>query len=139
MAEVGLQLYTVRDETARDFAGTVRKVAALGYLAVEFAGYGDLSAEDMRDLLAETGMRAASSHVGLAALEADFDRELAYCVTIGCPNLFLPWLPLEQRGSDFFAALAPRLNEYGRRARAAGVTFGYHNHDFEFALDDGQT
>jgi len=139
MAEVGLELYTVRDETGRDFAGTVRKVAALGYPAVEFAGYGDLSAEEMRDLLAETGMRAAATHVGLAALEADFDREIDYCRTIGCSNLILPWLPLEQRSPDFLAALAPRLNEFGRRARAAGITFGYHNHDFEFVLEGGQS
>jgi sugar phosphate isomerase/epimerase len=139
MAEVGLELYTVRDETAHDFAGTVRKVAALGYPAVEFAGYGGLAAEEMRDLLAETRMRAAATHVGLANLEADFDHELTYCSTIGCSYLILPWLPLEQRSPAFLATLAPRLNEFGRKARAAGITFGYHNHDFEFVLDGGQS
>ncbi|HVA88977.1 MAG TPA: sugar phosphate isomerase/epimerase [Chloroflexota bacterium] len=139
MAEVGLELYTVRDETARDFAGTVRKVAALGYPAVEFAGYGDLAAEELRDLLAETGLRAAATHVSLANLEADFDRELAYCRTIGCSTLILPWLPPEKRSPEFLAALAPQLNQFGRQARAAGITFGYHNHDFEFVLDEGQT
>ncbi len=139
MAEVGLELYTVRAETARDFAGTMRKVAALGYSAVEFAGYGDLAAEELRDLLAETGLRAAATHVGLANLEADFDRELAYCRTIGCSTLILPWLPPEKRSSAFLVALAPQLNQFGRRARAAGITFGYHNHDFEFVLNEGRT
>ncbi len=137
MAAVGLELYTVRDETARDFAGTLRQVAALGYPAVEFAGYGGLGAEAMRDLLGETGLRAAATHVGLAALEEDVDREIAYCAAIGCSYLILPWLPLDQRSPEFLGSLAPRLNQFGRRARAAGITFGYHNHDFEFALDGG--
>ncbi len=139
MADVALELYTVRDETARDFAGTLRRVAALGYPAVEFAGYGDLDAERMRDLLAETGMRAAATHVGLAALEGDLDREITYCLALGCSHLILPWLPPEQRSGAFFGTLAPRLNEFGRRCRAAGIRFGYHNHDFEFQLEDGVT
>src|SRR5258708_30333881 len=54
MKTLALQLYTVRDETARDFAGTLRRVSALGYTAVEFAGYGGLSLPHMPELLAET-------------------------------------------------------------------------------------
>jgi sugar phosphate isomerase/epimerase len=139
MAEVALELYTVRDETARDFAGTLRRVAALGYPAVEFAGYGDLDAGEMRALLDETGLRAAATHVGLAALDADVDREIAYCLAIGCSHLVLPWLPPEQRSPESFAALAPRLNEFGRRCHASDIRFGYHNHDFEFVVQDGAT
>jgi sugar phosphate isomerase/epimerase len=139
MAKVALELYTVRDETARDFAGTIRRVAALGYPAVEFAGYGDLNAGEMRALLDETGLRAAATHVGLAALDADVDREIAYCLAIGCSHLVLPWLPPEQRSPESFAALAPRLDEFGRRCQASGIRFGYHNHDFEFVLQDGVT
>src|SRR5579875_3797458 len=63
--QVALQLYTVRDETGRDFAGTLRQVAEMGYAGVEFAGYGDLSAQAMRSLLAETGLQAVGSHVGM--------------------------------------------------------------------------
>ncbi len=47
MLSIGLQLYTVRDQTEKDFAGTLRRVAELGYTGVEFAGYGDLSAQEM--------------------------------------------------------------------------------------------
>ena len=134
MATVALELYTVRDETARDFVGTLRRVAEIGYPAVEFAGYGGLSSDQMRALLAETGLRAAATHVGLAALEEDLDREIAYCNAIDCQYLVLPWLPQERRDAG---ALAPLLNEMGRRCRAQGITFGYHNHDFEFARVDG--
>jgi sugar phosphate isomerase/epimerase len=132
---IALQLYTVRDETARDFAGTLRQVAALGYRAVEFAGYGGLSASQMAALLDETRLRAASTHVGLAVLEGDLDRELDYCQTIGCSSMVLPWLPPERRGAESLRALAERLNEFGRRCHERGIAFGYHNHDFEFAQD----
>jgi sugar phosphate isomerase/epimerase len=135
---VALQLYTVRDETARDFAGTVRQVAEIGYPGVEFAGYGGLDAAAMKSLLDETGLQAASSHVGLDRLEADLDGEIEYCLAIGCSYLVLPWLAMDQRSPEQLRALAPRLNEFGRRCHERGLTFGYHNHDFEFASSDGQ-
>lgn len=135
---IALQLYTVRDETARDFAGTLRKVAELGYRAVEFAGYGGLSSSQVAGLLDETKLSAASTHVGLAALQSDLDRELDYCQTIGCASLVLPWLPPEQRSAESFRALVPFLNEVGRRCHERGIAFSYHNHDFEFAQSDGK-
>lgn len=134
---VALELYTVRDETARDFAGTLRAVGQMGYAGVEFAGYGGLSADDMTALLAETGLRAAASHVSLAAIEQSLDREIDYCLAIGAPYLVLPWLPEQRRGVAEMRALAPRLNEYGRRCQERGLGFGYHHHDFEFARDNG--
>ncbi len=135
---LALQLYTVRDETARDFAGTLRRVAEIGYGAVEFAGYGDLSSDALKGLLAETGLRAASTHVSLTALEDNLEREIDYCRAIDCSYLVLPWLAPDQRDVDSLRALAPRLDEFGRRCRAHGITFAYHNHDFEFATAEGQ-
>ncbi len=136
---VALQLYTVRDETAKDFVGTLRKVAALGYKGVEFAGYGGLSGQEMKALLTEIGVRGVSTHVSLKALEQDLAKEIAYCQEIGCTFLILPWLAPELRTVETFRQLAPRLNEFGRQCQAAGITFGYHNHDFEFAQHDGET
>lgn len=135
---VALQLYTVRDETARDFVGTVRRVAEIGYRAVEFAGYGGLSAREMATLLRETGLKAASTHVGLAALEKNLEGEIDYCLEIGCQYLIMPWLPPELRTPEYFRTLAPRLNEWGVRCHERGLHFGYHNHDFEFVPHDGK-
>ena len=139
ITSVALQLYTVRDETAKDFVGTLRKVAALGYKGVEFAGYGDISAQEMKALLTQIGVRAVSTHVRLEALEQDLSKEIAYCQEIGCPFLVLPWLAPEQRTVETFRQLAPRLNAFGRRCQEAGITFAYHNHDFEFVQHDGET
>ncbi len=134
---LALQLYTVRDETARDFAGTLRRVAEMGYPAVEFAGYGGLTSKQMAALLAETGLRASSTHVGLAILEQDLEQAITYCLDIGCPFLVLPWLAPELRTAEAMQRLAPRFNEIGRRCRERDVTFGYHNHAFEFAQSNG--
>ena len=100
--------------------------------AVEFAGYGGLSSSEITSLLRETGMRAASTHVGLTDLEADLDGQIDFCKAIGCSHLVLPWLPAESRGVEFLRALAPRLNEFGSRCREQGISFCYHNHNFEF-------
>jgi len=134
---IALQLYTVRDETARDFVGTLRRVAQLGYPAVEFAGYGGFSPGQLAALLAESGLRAASTHVSFASLEGDLSRELDYCQAIGCSALVLPSLPSERRSADGVRALTERLNEIGQRCHERGMIFGYHNHDFELAQSDG--
>ncbi len=139
ITSVALQLYTVRDETAKNFTETVRRVAELGYKGVEFAGYGGLSASAMKALLSNTGLRAVSTHVGLQALEQNLRQEIAYCQEIGCAFLVLPWLAPEQRTIERFRQLAPQLNEFGRQCQEAGITFCYHNHDFEFVQHNGET
>ncbi|HEY0753462.1 MAG TPA: sugar phosphate isomerase/epimerase [Ktedonobacteraceae bacterium] len=133
MNTLALQLYTVRDETARDFAGTLRRVAAQGYTAVEFAGYGDLSSQQMQELLAETGLQALSAHVALTRLEQNLAQEIEYAQAIGCSYIVMPWLAPEQRTGAHLPALAEILNTMGSVAKASGLTLGYHNHDFEFA------
>ncbi len=131
---LALQLYTVRDETARDFTGTIRRVAEMGYDGVEFAGYGGLSAEEMHTLLTEVNLHAYSSHVRLDLLDQQLEQEIAYCKQIGSPYLFLPWLAPDMRNEEAIRSLAPRLNEFGKQCQQQGITFGYHNHDFEFAI-----
>lgn len=135
---IGLQLYTVRDQTQQNFKKTVQRVAEMGYDAVEFAGYGDIPSKEMAALLADTGLRAAGTHVGLNALESDLDHELNYCLDIGCPYLIIPYLAQEWHTAEGFRKLADRLNVWGRRCQDRGITLGYHNHAFEFEQDNGQ-
>ena len=136
--QVALELYTVRDETARDFAGTLRRVAQIGYRGVEFAGYGNLTAQEMSALLAETGLLPVSTHLGLDALQdSQLEASMRYCLDIGCSFIVLPWLANEWRTREGMQALAPRLNAIGQRCQEHGITFAYHNHDFEFTRVDG--
>jgi sugar phosphate isomerase/epimerase len=136
--QVALQLYTVRDETSRDFVGTLRRVAQLGYAGVEFAGYGSLSSQQLAALLTETGLRAVGSHVRLEELQGTkLDDSIRFCLDIGCSNLVLPWLANEWRTPEGIQSLAPQLNAIGQRCQEQGLTFAYHNHNFEFARVDG--
>ncbi len=136
--QVALELYTVRDETSRDFVGTLRRVALLGYTGVEFAGYGNLTAPEMSALLAETGLRPVATHLRLDALQdSHLDEAIHYCQDIGCSIIVLPSLPQERRTLEGIQALAPQLNAIGQRCQQHGITFGYHNHDFEFTRVDG--
>ena len=64
LKNVGLQLYSLRDEMAKDFRGTVEKVAKMGYKGVEFAGYGGLKPAEMAALLKDNGLEAYGSHIG---------------------------------------------------------------------------
>jgi sugar phosphate isomerase/epimerase len=137
---IALQLYTVRDETARDFAGTLRQVAALGYHAVECAGYGNLSAPELLALLAEIGLRAPSSHcLRLDMPEERLAQELAFAREIGCEYAVIPWIGPERFTRTPFASLVQRLETIGRSCREAGLQLVYHNHDYSFQrLDDSR-
>src|SRR5881227_3820783 len=89
---VALELYTVRDELERDFAGTLRCIAAMGYPAVEGGHYRTVETGAMKALLDETGLQVPAVLVGLPALEADLDAEIDYCRAIGSSYLVLSWV-----------------------------------------------
>jgi len=137
---VALQLYTVREETARDFVGTLEQVAGIGYVGVELAGYGPLSPEELRAKLAALGMVVAGSHIALARLENELPAVIAECRILGCPTVVCPILPQERRTEVGFRDLAVALNRIGALVQAEGLAFCYHNHAFEFETTiDGLT
>lgn len=136
---IALQMYTIRDETARDFPAMVREVAKIGYNGVEFAGYGGLTSGELVELLASTELRAAGSHVRWETLEGDPTYEINYCVEIGSRNITVPYLSTEWFANERLPALALRLNAIGRIAQEKGLTLSYHNHSHEFTKgDDGR-
>lgn len=136
---IGLQLYTLRDVTNEDFEGTLRQVAAMGYQGVEFAGYGGIEAEKMRDLLQELGLTAIGSHIGLQILDEQIEEEIAYLQTIGAKYAICPWLPSDQRDAEAWQGHFVKLAQFGKRFREAGISFCYHNHEFEFEVEiDGE-
>jgi sugar phosphate isomerase/epimerase len=136
---VALQLYTVRDDEERDFAGTLRRVAEIGYTAVEFNSYGGMSAPDLKALVESLGLQPVSTHIGLDILERDPSSAMAYARDLGCSHVVCPFLPQDRRGdAAAYRALAGILTRAGARAREFGLTFAYHNHAFEFEQVDGR-
>jgi sugar phosphate isomerase/epimerase len=137
---VALQLYTVREEAARDFVGTLDQVAGIGYRGVELAGYGPLTAEALRAKLDALGMTVAGSHIALARMEAELPAVIRECQTLGCPTLVCPFLPPERRTDAAYRDVAASLNRIGAAAHAEGLGLCYHNHAFEFeTMIDGLT
>lgn len=136
---LGLQLYTVRGPLRRDFEETLAAVAAAGYGEVEFAGYHDRTPTEVRRLLERNGLAAPAAHVPWERTERDWPAALAEAAAVGHRYAIVPWLPEAARGdADAWRRTAERLDRAGREARAAGLRFGYHNHDFELRpLADG--
>jgi len=124
----------VREQTARDMSGTLRRLAEIGYTAVEFAGFGGLTPRELRGTLDDLGLRASGAHVPLDAWESDPSSVIADMHAIGSPHAIVPMAPPGRRGDkDSVARLAESFNRWGGLCRREGLTFSYHNHDFEFA------
>ncbi len=131
--QIALQLYSVRERTARDMVGTLRELAAIGYQAVELAGYEGLSVPELRAALDSLGLRAIGAHVPFDRFAMEPDRVLEDLQRLGCDFAVLPSLPPAQRIASQVHGLPSMLNGWGEQCRAAGLTFAYHNHDAEFA------
>ena len=129
-----LQLYTVRDLTAKDFAGTVKKVAEIGYKYVEMAGYGNLpDAKAARKALDDAGLKACSGHYALDMLEKKFDQVKEDAETLGIDTVVCPFLPEDRRrDAKGYEAVAKVLETVGNQFHQFGIILGYHNHNFEF-------
>lgn len=128
---IALQMYSLREETEKDFAGTLKKVAEMGYDGVEFAGYGGYSAKELKDLLNRLGLKAASSHVPLETLETDLDQVIDYQQKLGSKHIVCPHLAPDRQTDEGYRELVTVLNTIGKTCFEAGITFSYHNHDFE--------
>lgn len=136
------QLYSSRNFPP--MAETFRMLAAAGYGAVE--GYGALYADDAavaatREGLAETGLKMPTGHFSLAMLENEPDKVLEIARSLGMERIYCPYLMPDDRPTDAagWREFGARLERAGAPVRAAGLGFGWHNHDFEFVTLPGGT
>jgi sugar phosphate isomerase/epimerase len=138
MTDWSFQLYSARNHPP--LSNTLQLLAELGYTQVE--GFGGLydQAAALRQDLDHHGLTMPTGHFGLAMLE-DPDQALPIIETLGVKTVICPHLAAEQRPSDAagWKQMAETLNKVGKPYQAAGLGFGWHNHDFEFvALENGQ-
>lgn len=127
---IALQLYSLRDDCAQDFFGTIAKVAAMGYEGVEFAGYHGKSAADIRKCLDDHGLKCAGAHTGINLFESDiFQDTVAFHQEIGCTNLVVPWLPEEARNTpESTQQTAEKLNAISEKLKPYQMRTGFHVH-----------
>jgi len=138
---VGVQLYSVRAECAKDLPGTVAKVAAMGYDGVEFAGYYDYSAKDLRKILDDNGLKCCGTHTQMDTLsDANLAATIEFNKTLGNRYLIVPWLqPNDADPRQTWLGYARRFNELAEKVSVHGMVVGYHCHAHDFhALDSGE-
>jgi sugar phosphate isomerase/epimerase len=131
---IGIQLYTVRSAMDQDVERTLAAIAEIGYTQVEFAGLHGKTPREMRAILDRHHLTSPSTHIDLARIRTQWPSVLAEAVTLGQRYVICPWLDADQRRTlDDYRRVAGELNKAGEVARKAGITIGYHNHNFEFA------
>ncbi len=129
MKPIGLQLYSVRDMAAKDFFGTLRKVAEIGYAGVELSGFHGHTEADTKKVLDDLGLKAVSSHDGLPADQAAFDATVARAKLFGHDLTVVAWMPPEHfQTLDAVRKLADTLEAYAQRLKPHGLKLAYHNH-----------
>ena len=136
---VALQLYSVREDFARDLPGTLRAVANMGYDGVEFAGYHGRSAEELRKLVDDLGLQVAGTHIGIDTLLGDeLEKTVEFNRVLGNRFLVVPSLPEERRNSKAaWLETARLMNKIAEKVRVEGMLVGYHNHAIEFQPVNG--
>ena len=139
---VAVQVYGLRDlleKTPENFRDVMTKVKEIGYDGVELAGLYGLDPAYIRDTLAEIGLVPISAHAPFADMMDDLDKVIADYKTIGVKYLVMPYMAEEYRPAnpEGFKKFLPLLNQVGEKIHAAGMTFLYHNHDFEFVKLEG--
>ncbi len=138
LGRIGIQLYTVRGEFAKDVEGTLSRIAKIGFKEVEFAGYPQGTAQSLRTMLDRLSLTAPSSHVPLQALRGEWEMTLEQAAVLGQKYIVVASLPTaDRRTTDDWKRTAALFNKAGEISERAGIQFCYHNHDFEFSVLEG--
>jgi len=137
---IGVQLYTVGDQMRADFEGTLAKVAEIGYRQVEFAGYSNKSARDVRAILDRLHLKAPSTHIGMELLRTDLDAQMEYANIVGHEYIVIPSLGRSETPMntvDAWKRVAAECNTMGARLKSKGLKLAFHSHTGEFVSVGG--
>lgn len=145
---MGIQLYSVRDDMHKDPSGTLKQLAAMGYVYVEHANYVDRkfygsNAKEFKKILDDLGLKMRSGHTVMSTQHwdkttNDFTDKWKYTVedaaVLGQEYVISPWLDDSYRKNyDDLKRYMEVFNKSGELCKKSGMKFGYHNHDFEFS------
>lgn len=143
--DVGLQLYTVRDEL-KDLDNAIKQISLAGYTNLELFGYDyktrlffGKTVKQFSDILKQNNLKTVSGHYGISDMVYDKDYNwdswkylLEDATVLGNKYVVIPHIDDQHRSADYYKFLAERLNKGGEMSKAAGLTTAYHNHNFEF-------
>jgi len=140
LTDVGIQLYTVRKEMIGDPAGTLKKLAGIGFKELESArsekgNYYGLSPKEIRKIASDLGMKVRSGHVHV---DKDWKKSLEEATETGQEYIISAVLPSAGQTVGHYQESADEFNRLGEDCKKANLRFGYHNHQSEFEKVDGK-
>ncbi len=147
---LGFQVWTVKDQLVKDFPGTLKMMAGLGYETVEMcsppgyesSGFGPLMSikpKEMRKIVEDSGLSLVSTHYGMGELRDNLSERIDFALESGQKQMICSsfWLPKDATMSDWMKAV-DELNEIGVKTKKAGIQTGFHNHHMEFEKLEGK-
>lgn len=133
--KLGLQLYTMRDEVKGDFIGMLERVREAGYEGVEFAGYYDIPADEMKKALDRLGLTVLASHEPYERVVGNADEVIAYNKAIGNSKIVIPWLSTND--PEELRKVTKGVQSVEKQYAEEGMVLCYHNHRHDFEKVDG--
>lgn len=139
---VGLELFSVRDELAKDLPGTVRAVAKMGYEAVEFFSpyyqWTPEYAKEVRKLLDDLKIRCPSTHNSASVFTPDnLQKAIELNQILGSTSIVMASAG-RVAGLDGWKTVAEQLTSSAEKLRPLGMRAGFHNHKTEFVMLEGK-
>ena len=140
VSDVGIQLYTVRKEMLADAAGTLQQLAKIGYKELESArsnkgNFYGLQPKEIKKIAGDLGMTVRSGHVHI---DENWQQSIDMAAEAGQAYLVCSSLPSEGQTVANYQRCADTFTKAAEQCKKSGLTFGYHNHEYEFDKVDGQ-
>ena len=130
---LGAQLYTVREftKTVEGVAETFKKVAEIGYTAVQISGFGPVDPKEVAKIVADSGLKVAATHMGWPRFQNELDAVIEEHKLWGCEHPAVGGLPGEYHTIEGIKRLQDELPPIAERLAEEGMDFSYHNHNHE--------
>jgi sugar phosphate isomerase/epimerase len=146
---IGFQTFPIRDMVAKDFAGTMKTMAGIGYQYTEmcypkgYAGAGfaplvDVKVSDLKKMIEDAGMYCPSCHFGMGNLKNNFSDCMDFAHGLGMTQILTPGLDTPGKTIDDYKQACGDLNKIAAQIKAEGMATGLHNHEGEFKMLEGQ-
>lgn len=143
----GFQVWTIREDLQKDFPGTLKKIASMGYKTVEMCsppGYGwkkltGISPGEMKKIINDAGLEFESTHYTADEFRNNLDERIDFAARSGQKQMILSSFGLSRKATlDDWKKAADDLNSYAERSRRSGIQMGFHNHHGEFQELEGK-
>ncbi|MFH0938095.1 MAG: sugar phosphate isomerase/epimerase [Planctomycetota bacterium] len=136
-ALIGLQLYSVREELSRDFSGVIKQIAKFGYAGVETAGFKNVTAKEAARIFSDFGLQVSSAHTPMPLGETK-NEALDRVKALGCSRMIGGRGPKDFETVELIRKSCDAFNEAATVAAENNLTFGIHNHWWEFLRVEGK-